>query len=124
MIMEHSDHESNYVDNIKGIASIKNGSREAYFSRVNQKVYGFFQDQIFDLGKIGISFTFWAELINTFFMIGVLGLASMLVLKEQLLLGALVAIFQMTSQLMQSANRLALTNIRMQEAKVAFDDVY
>src|SRR5699024_9134233 len=120
----HSANESNYVDTIQGIATIKTGSREPFFSRVTQKVYGFFQDQIFDLGKIGISFTFWADLISTFFMIGVLGLASMLVLKEQLLLGALVAIFQMTSQLIPSANRLALTNIRLQEAKVAFERMY
>src|SRR5699024_2111276 len=53
-----------------------------------------------------------------------LWLCSMLVLKGLLVLGALVAIFQMTSQLIPSANRLALTNIRLQEAKVAFERMY
>lgn len=120
----HSMNESNYVDTIQGIATIKTGNREPFFSTVTQKVYGFFQDQIFDLGKVGISFTFWADIISTFFMVGVLGLASMLVLQEQILLGALVAIFQMTGQLIPSANRLALTNIRLQEARVAFDRMY
>jgi ATP-binding cassette subfamily B protein len=120
----HSTNESNYVDTIQGIATIKTGNRESFFSMVTKNVYGFFQDQIFDLGKVGISFSFWANMISTFFMIGVLGLASMLVLQEQILLGALVAIFQMTSQLIPSANRLALTNIRLQEAKVAFERMY
>src|SRR5699024_10100190 len=120
----HSANESNYVDTIQGIATIKTSNRESFFSTVTQKVYGFFQDQILDLGKIGISFTFWADLISAFFMIGVLGLASMLVLQEKIMLGALVVIFQMTSQLIPSANRLALTNIRLQEARVAFDRMY
>lgn len=120
----HSLNESNYVDTIQGIATIKTGNREPFFSNVTQKVYGFFQDQIFDLGKVGISFSFWADIISTFFMVGVLGLASMLVLQEQILLGALVAIFQMTGQLIPSSNRLALTNIRLQEARVAFDRMY
>lgn len=124
-VMEaHSANESNYVDTIQGIATIKTSNRESFFLTVTQKVYGFFQDQIFDLGKVGISFTFWADLISTFFMISVLGLASMLVLQGEILLGALVAIFQMTSQLIPSANRLALTNIRLQEARVAFDRMY
>ncbi len=120
----HSLNESNYVDTIQGIPTIKAGNRETVFSKVTQMVYGFFQDQIFDLGKVNISFTLWAGIISTFFIVGVLGLGSMLVLKETLMIGALVAIFQMTGQLIPSANRLALTNIQLQEARVAFDRMY
>src|SRR5699024_11215853 len=47
-----------------------------------------------------------------------------LVLRGELLVGALVAIFQMSSQLLPAANRLALTNIRLQEARVAFDRMH
>jgi ATP-binding cassette subfamily B protein len=120
----HSANESNYVDTIQGIATIKTGNREPFFSALTKKVYGYFQKQIFDLGKVGIKFTFWADVISTIFQVGVLGLASMLVLQDQLLVGALVAVFQMTSQLIPSANRLALTNIRLQEARVAFDRMH
>jgi ATP-binding cassette subfamily B protein len=120
----HSANESNYVDTIQGIATIKTGNREPFFSALTKRVYGYFQEQIFDLGKVSISFTFWADVISTLFQVGVLGLASMLVLQDQLLVGALVAVFQMTSQLIPSANRLALTNIRLQEARVAFDRMY
>ncbi|PAU92977.1 peptidase C39 [Aliifodinibius salipaludis] len=120
----HSANESNYVDTIQGIATIKTGNREPFFSKITKKIYGFFQDQIFDLGKVGIKFTFWADIISAFYMVGVLGISSMLVLQDELLVGALVAIFQMSSQLIPSANRLALTNIRLQEARVAFDRMY
>lgn len=120
----HSLNESNYVDTIQGIATIKTCNREPFFSDVTKKVYGFFQDKIFKLGEVGIRFTLWAGIIGVFFIVGVLASSSMLVLQEELLLGALVAIFQMTSRLIPSASRLALTNIQLQEARVAFDRMY
>lgn len=120
----HSANESNYVDTIQGITTIKTGNRESFISNITKKIYGFFQNQIYGLGKVGISFTFWADIISAFFMIGMLGISSMLVLQDEMLVGALVAIFQMSSQLLPSANRLALTNIRLQEARVAFDRMH
>ncbi|MDR8393097.1 peptidase domain-containing ABC transporter [Aliifodinibius sp. S!AR15-10] len=124
-VMEaHSLNESNYVDTIQGMATIKTGNRQQFFSGFTKRIYGFFQDKIFDLGKVGIRFTFWADMIGVFFIVGVLGFTSMLVLQEELMVGALVAIFQMTSQLIPSATKLALTNIQLQEARVAFDRMY
>jgi len=120
----HSANESNYVDTIQGIAAIKVANKEPFFSRLTKTIYGFFQDQIFDLGKIGIQFGYWANIIGVLFTAGVLFFGSMLVLSGEILIGALVAIFQMTSQLIPSVNRLALTNIQIQEARVAFDRMY
>lgn len=120
----HSANESNYVDTIQGIATIKAGNKEPFFSKLTKTVYGFFQDQIFNLGKIGISFSLWANLIGIVFTVSVLLFSSLLVLSEEILIGALVAIFQMTSQLIPSANRLAMTNVQIQEARVAFDRMY
>jgi len=124
-VMEaHSANESNYVDTIQGIAPIKTGNREPLFAAFTKKVYGFFQKKIFDLGKVSISFTFWTDIISTFCIISVLSLASVLVLKGRILIGAFVAIFQMANQIIPAANRLALTNIKIQEARVALDRMY
>ncbi len=120
----HSMNESNYVDTIQGMATIKTDNREPFFSKVTQQIYGFFQNKIYDLGKISAGFSLWTGIISVIFMVGVLGFSSMLVMQEALQLGALVAIFQMASQLIPAANRLALTNIRLQEARVAFDRMY
>ncbi|SMO69199.1 peptidase domain-containing ABC transporter [Gracilimonas mengyeensis] len=120
----HSANESNYVDTIQGIATIKTGNRQSFFSNLTKTVYGFFQDQIFDLGKIGIHFSFWANIIEVVFTVCVLLFGAMLVLSGDIMIGVLVAVFQMTNQLMPSANRLALTNIQIQEARVAFDRMY
>ncbi|MEX0928423.1 MAG: ABC transporter ATP-binding protein, partial [Balneolales bacterium] len=82
------------------------------------------QDTIYDLGTVGIRFSFWAENVGVLFIIGVLAWGSMLVLNEELLLGALVAIIQMSGQMIPAVNRLALTNLQLQEAHVAFDRMF
>lgn len=120
----HAMNESNYVDTIQGVAAIKEGNREGFFSKSTKRVYGHFQDTIFDLGKIGIGFSFWAQSVNVFFIAGVLGWGSVMVLNETLMLGALIAVLQMSGQMIPAANNLALTNLQLQEARVAFDRMY
>tara|TARA_R110002124_G_scaffold280490_1_gene453766 strand:+ start:4711 stop:5868 length:1158 start_codon:yes stop_codon:yes gene_type:complete len=120
----HSANESNYVDTIQGVATIKTANKEPFFSELTKMIYGFFQTKIFDLGKIGIKFGLWADIIGIVFIVSMLLFSSMLVLSGEILIGGLVAIFQMTSQLIPSANKLALTNIQIQEARVAFERMY
>src|SRR5690625_7658859 len=88
---------------------------------MTRQVYGYFQGTIFDLGRIGIRFSLWADTANVLYISGVLGWGSVLVLNGDLLLGALIAVVQMSGQLLPSANRIALTNLQLQEARVAFD---
>ncbi len=120
----HAANESNYVDTIQGTAAIKAAGKEGRFATLTNTIYGFFQDQIYDLGRLGIRFSFWAETTGTFVHVAVLGLSAFLVLSGSLQLGVLVAIFQMTSLLVPAAMRLALTNVQLQEARVAFDRMY
>ena len=124
-VMEaHALNESNYIDSIQGSATIKAGNKESYFSDVTAAVYGFFQDQIYRLGKIGIGFNFWAETIGVVLLLIVLGWTSWLVISKVMMVGVLVAILQMTNQLVPSVRQLVLTNIRLQEARVAFERMY
>lgn len=120
----HAINESNYVDTIQGIAAIKENNREPFFSNITKQVYGHFQNTIFDLGNVGIRFSFWADTANVLFIIGVFVWGSILVLNGEILLGALIAVVQMSGQLIPSANRLALTNLQIQEARVAFNRMY
>lgn len=120
----HALNESNYVDTIQGIAAIKENNKEPFFSNVTKQVYGHFQNTIFNLGNIGIRFSFWADTANVLFIVGVFAWGSVMVLNGEILLGALIAVVQMSGQLIPSANRLALTNLQLQEARVAFDRMY
>lgn len=124
-VMEaHAANKSNYVNTIEGMATVKANNRESWFSTLTRKVYSHFQDQIYDLGRIGVRFNFWIETSGTFVRVGVLALASFLVLQDRLALGVLVAVFQMTGMLVPAARRVATTNIQLQEARVAFDRMY
>lgn len=120
----HALNESNYVDTIQGIAAIKENNRESFFSNLTKQVYGHFQNTIFDLGNTGIRFSFWADTANVFFIVGVFAWGSFMVLSGDIQLGALIAAVQMSGQLIPSASRLALTNLQIQEARVAFDRMY
>jgi ATP-binding cassette subfamily B protein len=124
-VMEaHAANESNYVNTIEGVATVKATNRESWFSTLTRTVYGHYQDQIYDLGRVGVRFNFWTDTGGTVVQVGVLALASVLVLRGALALGVLVAVFQMTGMLVPAARRVATTNIQLQEARVAFDRMY
>lgn len=124
-VMEaHAANESNYVDTIEGMAAIKVHNKEAAFIQRTTSIYSFFQDQMYDLARLGVQFNFWAETAGTLIQVAVLGWSAVLVLNGHLMLGVLVAVFQMASLLVPSAMRLALMNVELQEARVAFDRMH
>jgi ATP-binding cassette, subfamily C, bacteriocin exporter len=116
--------EANYVDTIQGIRDIKSLNREEQFTGSTRKIYNVFQDRIYDLGKVRIGFNLATEISGTLLMVGIITWGSMFVLDNQLRPGELMAVIQMTGMLMPAAGRLALTNIQLQEARVAFDRMF
>jgi ATP-binding cassette subfamily B protein len=116
--------ESHYVDAIQGISTIKVNNREVFFDNLNKLFYSNFQKKIFDLGSLNNGFNFFSELVSTFFMCGVFGLASLMVLEKSLQLGELIAILSIASGLIPSINRLVVANIQIQEARIAFERMY
>lgn len=116
--------EGHYVDTIQGIASVKAANRESFFAKVNKHVYGFFQNKIFELGKLNLRFGLLNEITGVVFMLVVFGLSSWMVIKETLQLGEMVALLSMAGSIIPSLNRLAIANIQFQEARVAFDRLF
>lgn len=120
----YAKNEANYVDTIQGVGVIKVSNKENLFSRVTKTVYDFFQQTIFDLGKVRIRFNLTAEVLGTILVVGIIAWGSAKVLNEEIKLGGFIAVIQMVGILMPAAGRLALTNIQLQEAKVAFDRMF
>jgi len=116
--------ESNYVDTIQGIGAIKIANKQGVFTKLTKAVYQLFQQSIFDLGKIGIHFSLSAEIVSTLFIAGVITWSSVNVLNDSLSLGGMIAILQIIGMLMESARRMAIANIQLQEAKVAFERMF
>lgn len=120
----YAKNESNYVDTIQGIDTIKEFNKEQFFTNLTRSIYTFFQDNSFTLGKVGNKFSLFTEILATILIISIITTASNLVLTKQLTLGQLVAILSIIGGLIPSVIRLALTNLQIQEAKVAFDRMY
>lgn len=116
--------ESNFVDTITGIGAIKSGGTESFFGDQTNSFYRLLQDRIFGLGVVGMKFNFTTEVAATLIMIVTIGLSAFMVLGGDLQIGEMMATIQMTAMMLPSANRLALTNMQLQEARVAFDRLY
>ncbi len=124
-VMEaYARNESNYVDTIQGIGEIKVNNKQTVFSKLTQDLYSRFQQAILDLGKTGIRFSFYTEILSAAFIVVVITWSGVEVLAERLSTGALIAILQIVSLLMGAVQRLAITNIQLQEARVAFERMF
>ena len=113
--------ESNFINTMQGAETIKVSNNQALFTDITKTIYGLFQKRIFDLGNIGLRFSISTEMVGTVFIVGIILGSSVLVLRGALTAGSIMAIIQMVATLMGSAGRLAMTNIQLQEAKVAFE---
>lgn len=124
MMISHAHNESNYVDTIKGIGVIKSLNKETLFEKVGINIFTGFQETIFQLGKTTMGFNLAAEVVGVIFLTGIILWSSVMVLHHTLTIGALMAVLQMATIVMHAAASISLTNIQLQEAKVAFDRMY
>ena len=116
--------EGHYVDAIQGISTIKANNKETFFDGLNKRCYSNFQKRIFELGILHNQFNFLTEILGTIFITTVFAMASFMVLKKSIMLGEMIAILSLASGLIPSLNRLVISNIQIQEARVAFDRMY
>ena len=116
--------ESNYVDTIQGIDVIKATNRESFFSDITKTVYGHLQNNVYQLGRVGLCFNLTAEIIAALLIAGLIALTSFLVADKSLQLGEMMAVLTLTGSILPAVASLALTNIQVQEAHIAFDRMY
>ncbi len=124
VMQSYAFNESNYINTIQGIATIKNDNKQEVFNKVNEQVFANFQDKLFNLGKINITLSWQSGFASVCFLIGVLIYTSIQVFNKEIKLGELMAILGIVSSLMPSIANLALISIPINEAKIAFNRMY
>jgi len=124
VMASYADSESNYINTIQGIDTIKNFNQQEMFESRNQTIYGFFQDKIFSLGKINIKLSVYYGFISVFLTVFSIMFGSLLVLKGSLLMGELMAIISLVSTITPAIVNLSLVPISINEAKVAFNRMF
>ena len=124
VMQSHARNESNYIDTIKGTDTIKANNREEFYSKYTNNIYRVFQKSIYDLGRLTINYSSINQLISNIFITTTLGYSVYLVLNNNLTAGVIIAILQLVTMLMNSTSNLAMINIEIQEAKIAFDRMF
>jgi ATP-binding cassette subfamily B protein len=119
-----TDNESNYISSLQNISIIKNTNRQRIFQKLNQRIYGDFQDKVFQLGKINVRLSLLSSIFGVLFLMSVLVYTSFQVYSGAMLIGELTAVLCIASSLLPSVASLALVAIPINEAKVAFDRMH
>lgn len=124
-VMESSAiNESNFINTIQGISTIKNDNKQAVFNQLNQFIFANYQEKIVNLGKINISLSWQSGLASVVFVIGILIYTSIQVFNKEIKIGELMAILGIVGSLLPSIASLALISIPINEAKIAFNRMY
>lgn len=124
VMQSYAFNESNYINTIQGISTIKNDNKQEIFSKTNNLIFANFQEKIFNLGKIHITLSWQSGLASIVFLIGILIYTSIQVFNKGIKTGELIAILGITGSLLPSIANLALVAIPINEAKIAFNRMY
>lgn len=116
--------ESNYITSMQGIATIKNFNMHSLFQKINQIIYGSFQEKAFNLGVINIRLSLFSGISGVLFLIAILSYTSYMVYEKTMTLGELMAILGIAGSLLPSITNLALIAIPINEAKIAFNRMF
>lgn len=124
VMASYAQNESNYIDTIQGIEVIKASNKEPFFTNLTKVIYGVFQTKIYNLGKLSLHFGLLGEIISVVLLVGIISFASWLVIIKTLKIGEMMAILSIAGNIIPAVSALAMTNIQLQEAKVAFDRMF
>lgn len=124
VMIGQAHNESNYVDSIRGIHTIKVMNRQPVFIGMARIIFAAFQHAVRKLGKIKIRFNAALDIVTVLFLLAITGWSATKVLNGSLKPGEMIAILQLAGLLMQTTIVVAMTNLQVQEARVALDRMY
>lgn len=120
----YSANESNYIDAIQGIDVIKSHGKENQYAQKIRSFFSQFQSNSNILGKTGNSFNLIVDVLATVIIITIMAETAYLTLEKTLKTGEMMAILSIGIGIIPSCTRLMLTNLQIQEAKVAYNRMY
>jgi ABC-type bacteriocin/lantibiotic exporter with double-glycine peptidase domain len=124
VMTSYAANESNYVDTLQGNATIKSFGKENIFIERLSAVYKIFQGKVYELGNLGNSYGFFTNSISGIYIVLIFLVGINLVLNDGLQLGEFVAVLSVGGSLVPSLANLTVSNVQIQEAKVAFDRMH
>ena len=111
--------ESFYFDSLSGIDEILSYKVSSVFSKVNTHFYEKYQIHTAKLGMTQARVSLYAELAAGTLVMSLLSFGAILVIKQVLLLGEMMAAYSLLANMLPAVNRLVGANIALQGASVA-----
>lgn len=125
MVMQSYAHsESNFITTMQGIATIKNFNKQSVFQKINQLIFGIFQDKNYELEILSVRLIIQSGIAGVLFTAFILTYTSYQVFHDALTLGELMAVLSIIGTLIPSITNLALISIPINEAKIAFNRMF
>lgn len=117
----YAGNESNYIDSIQGIETIKANNKESDFTKRTSVIHGIFQNKIYDLSHLQVKYNLLFEIIGiitiaSFFTAGALESSSGI-----MSIGEFVAVIQLGFFLTPTIISLTSSSYQLQEANVALE---
>ena len=91
VMVSYSASESNYINTIQGIADVKNRNKQAFFARINQVLFGHFQEMTYQSGMVQVRLSVWAGLASVLFISLILALTIGEVYYNRMMIGEMTA---------------------------------
>ena len=124
VMASYATSESNYIDTIQGISVIKSVNKENVFGTKIRTHFNQFQTNSINLSKTGNRFNLIVEVLATVIIIAIMAETAYFTLEKILKVGEMMAILSIGIAIIPSCTRLMLTNLQIQEAKVAYNRMY
>lgn len=124
VMQSYALNESQYIDSIQGMDIIQSYRKEDYYKAQVETVFQNFQERIFDLGLIRLKFSRVSEFVGVVLNVAILSTCAFFVFQQELLLGEMMAIISVSGSIIPAVGRLAVSNIPLQEAKIAFERLF
>jgi len=120
----YSQLESYYINILSGISAIKENGAQSFFIDMGKENFAIYQSAIFTLGTLTNRLTLKVDFISAIMSVGIIAICTNLFFKDQLSIGALIAIISLVSSILPSIIRIAQINVNIQEIKVAFERIF
>ncbi len=116
----YAQSESNYIDAISGSAEIKRYKQETVFAQTATTIFEKYQIAGYSLGKTGLGYQLTAGILGVLFIGLLTGINAWAAMQGTGSTGDLMAILQMVGMFMAATGQIVGINIRIQEARVAY----
>lgn len=111
--------ESTYIDSLRGVDEIISFNSGNSYSLLNQYFFRNYQDKIKTLGFTQASLSFFAEILNSILVIGLLTVGAVWVVDGSLMIGEMMASYSLLANIVPAVNRFVGANITLQETSIA-----